>query len=171
MEEIWKPIPGFQGRYEASSLGRLRSVPGRKSGSILSQSSDGHGYLKVTVYERIGCRKSVYVHRLIALAFLPNPQCLPCVNHKDEDKMNNCVSNLEWCTQEYNINYGNRTQKVQEKTWKPVGKYDKEGNLLATYPSVYAAAEANGVYWRFLKKVAQGQPHHLTAKGYVYRYL
>ena len=119
--EVWRTIPDFPD-YEASSLGRIRSKNrkdclGRsKYGKVLSQFVDSRDcYVCVNVW-RNGKSKMMRVHRLIAMAFLPNPHNLPEVNHKDENKRNNAVSNLEWCTHQYNNTYGSKRGKwVGEK--------------------------------------------------------
>lgn len=121
--EIWKPIKGFEGLYEVSNYGRVRSVDRfiedknqygiyKKflSGKILSPSKDKFGYYRIKL---LG--KPCKVHRLVAEAFIPNQDNLPCVNHKDENPSNNNVDNLEWCTQKYNTNYGNRNKKIRNK--------------------------------------------------------
>ena len=97
MEE-WRDIKGFEGRYQASALGRIRSL---RSLKIIKPCNASRGYVLVTLYFD-GGRKSVNVHRLIAAAFLPNPDNLPSVNHKDLDKKNNVSSNLEWVTAKEN---------------------------------------------------------------------
>ena len=105
--EIWKDIEGYEGHYKISSFGRVYSI---KSGILLKQQNK-KGYL-VSCLCKNGKFKYIPTHRLVALNFIPNPENLPHVNHKDENKQNNCVSNLEWCTVEYNINYGTRTERA-----------------------------------------------------------
>lgn len=116
----WRDIPGYEGRYKVSTDGEVYSVPrkihcGRATrnvgGIIIKQQRDVNGYLTVNLCDGKGDRRSKKVHRLLASAFIPNPDNLPCVNHKDEDKANNHVSNLEWCTVEYNNNYGTHQQR------------------------------------------------------------
>ena len=121
MEEIWKPVKDFEGYYEVSNLGRVRSVDRvvldkvrncerLLKGRIIIQSDNGHGYKRV-----VFCKEhkliNKYVHRMVAETFIPNPDNLPQVNHKDEDKSNNAVSNLEWCSEVYNTNYGTGIQR------------------------------------------------------------
>lgn len=124
-----KPVKGYEGYYEVDSLGRVYGLDrvifvddnGRKYekpifAKKLSQTIKSNGYKSVTL-TKDGVSKAFYVHRIVAEAFIPNPDKLPMVNHKDEDKTNNFVENLEWCTNEYNINYGTgkerRTQKIR----------------------------------------------------------
>ena len=112
MQEIWKDISGFEGVYEISSYGRVRSV---KSGKILSTSKCGgcRGYLSVCLSKN-GKRYGKLVHRLVAEAFIPVVEGLSEVNHKDEDKTNNRVENLEWCDHKYNMNYGTRNIRSKD---------------------------------------------------------
>lgn len=105
MEE-WKNVIGYEGLYEVSNLGRVRRV---NKGLLKLQNNQG--YNQVYLY-KCGIRKGIRVHRLVAQAFIPNPDNLPEVNHKNEDKMNNSVDNLEWCTAKYNVNYGHRTENA-----------------------------------------------------------
>ena len=107
MKERWIAIEGYKGLYEVSNLGRVKSLI--SNGLILKQSKDKDGYYIVSLK-----RKSFRVHRLVAIAFIPNPNNLAQVNHKDEDKTNNCVDNLEWCDATYNINYGTRNEQVRK---------------------------------------------------------
>lgn len=108
--EKWKDINGYEGYYQVSSYGRVRSLDRLVSnrfikGSILKQNERGK-YLCVCL-SKDKMKKSYSVHILVANAFIDNPNNLPCINHKDEIKTNNRVENLEWCTHKYNINYGN----------------------------------------------------------------
>ena len=108
--EIWKEIEGYAGLYEVSNCGNIRSLKfGRKLNPVVNSS----GY-KLISLSKEGKRKSFSVHRLVAEAFIPNYNNYPCINHKDENKTNNQVSNLEWCTQKYNCNYGNYNKKLSE---------------------------------------------------------
>lgn len=121
MEEIWKPVKGYEGYYEVSNLGRVRSLdrtvidkggrPQVKKGCILKSRPDRQGYIVVALSKN---RHYLHkcVHTLVADAFIPNPDNLPQINHKDEVKSNNVFTNLEWCTSKYNANYGNRNIKM-----------------------------------------------------------
>lgn len=119
-QEEWRDIKGLEGRYQVSNLGRVRSVSrwvnnngGKRyvESRILSLTSKPNGYICIRIRNPQSCN---YVHRLVAEAFLPNPDNLPCINHKDEDRTNNRVDNLEWCTAKYNVNYGQHNAKVIE---------------------------------------------------------
>lgn len=114
-KQIWKDIPGYEGKYQVSNTGRVRSLNYGRTGKIkvLKQGTKDNGYKVVVIYKN-GKRKKYLVHRLVAQAFIPNPNNYPIINHKDENKTNNAVWNLEWCTYEYNVNYGNCKQKIKE---------------------------------------------------------
>lgn len=114
MEEIWKEIEGYEGLYEVSNFGRVKSLKRDKNGKLMSLQKDKDGYPVVGLYFK-GNLKLHKVHRLVAQTFLSNPDNLPQVNHKDEDKTNNMVDNLEWCTPGYNTNYGTRNIRVRNK--------------------------------------------------------
>ena len=119
MQEIWKDIKftdtdgkeyDYTGLYQVSNMGRVKSV---KSGRIRKLSQGKTGYLFIGLHKNKQ-NKQFYVHRLVALMFLPNPNNLPQVNHKDENKENNYMENLEWCTCEYNLNYGTHNERVSK---------------------------------------------------------
>lgn len=111
MQEIWRNIPGYDGLYSVSNFGRVMSqertdrIGRNKKRKILIPCKSQNGYLKVSLYKN-GKVKYKSIHRLVAEAFLENEQNLPCINHIDENKENNVVSNLEWCDYYYNNNYG-----------------------------------------------------------------
>ena len=124
---VRKPVPGYEGYYEVDNLGRVFSVDriirvndnGRiydkpVHGVLLKQTNHSQGY-KTVALTKNGKTKQEYVHRIVASTFIPNPDNLPVVNHKDEDKTNNFVDNLEWCTVSYNNTYGEKTKKQAEK--------------------------------------------------------
>ena len=118
-QEIWKDIKNYEGLYKISNLGRVKSLPkyaGRsyRKEKILKTYLDKNGYVKVILCKNNRTR-FLSIHRLLAEAFIPNPNDYPQINHKDENKQNNSLNNLEWCTCKYNINYGTRTKRDVEK--------------------------------------------------------
>ena len=116
MKEEWRDIKGYEGKYQVSSYGRIKSLNYNrtKKEKILNPCLTKKGYLIVDLYKN-GRRKPCTVHKLVALHFIPNYDNLPQVNHKDENKSNNRVDNLEWCTSIYNNNYGTRNKRMSEK--------------------------------------------------------
>lgn len=109
INEIWKDCKGYEGLYQVSNLGRVWNI---KLQRYLKGSYDKDGYIRVNLTAKNGKVKTERVHRLVALVFLDNPNNYPQVNHKDENKGNNCVDNLEWCDAKYNINYGTRNDRM-----------------------------------------------------------
>lgn len=182
MEEVWKNIPGYEGYYQVSSFGRVRSLDRIDSenhfrkGQILK-----FNYLRG--YARVGLRNGkkqtmFQVHRLVALVFIPNPNNLPQVNHKDEDKLNNFVSNLEWCDSTYNINYGSRNQKVSnthkgrkhEYSWVPVLCYSTQGEFVGRYENIKEAASVTKAQPNAITACCRNKKYYHTAGGYKWKY-
>ena len=174
--EIWKDIKGYEGKYQISNMGRFKSLNYRRTGKekILEGYPDKDGYLFVQLWKD-GKGKNCRINRLVAQAFLENPQNLPEVNHKDEDKTNNRVENLEWCSKLYNIKYGTgikrsaekrrgkkkseeHIKKISEKLKgrkqseehikkrsKPVFSVDKESGLIVWWKSIAEAERCTGI--------------------------
>lgn len=148
VEESWRPVIGHEGRYEVSSLGRVRSLLTNK---ILKQSKNSSGYFVVgcSTKSRSGNK---LVHRLVAESFIPNPLNLPQVNHKDENKENNSVSNLEWCTPNYNRHFGTSIERISNSNkitkkgqgLKPVIKCSLSGEELEHFNSIEEATISMG---------------------------
>jgi len=150
MEE-WKDIEGYEGLYQVSNYGRVKSLQreiaykdGRKKTiqeKILHTFISNLGYYHVMLSKN-GVPKRYKVHRLVAKAFIPNPNNLPIINHKDENPKNNFVENLEWCTQKYNVNYGTMIERCRKKLInridisKEVEQYTFGGDLVETFKSV-----------------------------------
>lgn len=105
MKEVWKDIEGYEGLYQISNLGRVKRVA---TGKVLKGGKDKDGYLMVKLYKN-NIRSNKKIHRLVAEAFIPNPENKPQVNHADENKTNNSLDNLEWMTAKENINHGTHT--------------------------------------------------------------
>ena len=122
MIEVWKDVIGYEGIYEVNNLGIIRSVERldnsghKRKSKILGLVADRDGYIKVHLCLQ-GKARYHFVHRIVATAFIDNPERLPQINHKDENKANNKVENLEWCTAKYNINYGKRNILVSESLY------------------------------------------------------
>lgn len=148
MAEIWKPIKGYEGIYEISNKGRIKSI---SSGLIRKQLTDKWGYNMINLSKE-GKKTRFFVHRLVASAFLDNPNKLPQINHKDEDKTNNCVENLEWCTQKYNNEYGTRKERIREAKGIKVRCVDT-GEVFA---SINECSKAKSIPWHAIKKAVLG---------------
>ena len=156
--EIWKDIKGYPD-YQISNLGRVWS---KKRQIYLKPHKNNSGYLSVVIPSINGKYKGELIHRLVALTFIDNPDNLPCVNHKDEDKENNSASNLEWCDRSYNINYGSRNEKAGKKIGKPV-KCIETGII---YNSGKEAAKALGTTPDIISKVLHNKSRCKTANGF-----
>lgn len=145
----WKNIKGFVGLYQIHNSGIVRSLDRKvwnrngyklESGKILKPNILAKGYFQVYL-TNAGITKCLQVHRLVAEAFIPNPNDLPQINHIDEEKSNNHVDNLEWCTASYNSSYGSRN----DTNSLPVLQYSLEGEVIAEFPSIKQASEATGL--------------------------
>lgn len=136
--EVWKDIPDFPG-YKCSNLGRVASYRERNCGHILSQSFV-YGYPKLKLRQN-GKDKFKYVHQLVAETFIPNPDKLPCINHKDENTTNNCVDNLEWCTRKYNFNYSHCGDWARWANSKPIVFIDSITNEIIHFSSITEASK------------------------------
>lgn len=170
---VWKEIPGFEGLYEVSNTGKVRN----RKHEILKQQikrTPCTCYKTVDLWKNGSyCKK--YVHRLIAESFIPNPSGFEFVNHKDEDGTNNSIENLEWCTREYNVNYGT-ARKRQAKKLKgrksekriAVIQMDKDGNEIKIHPSVTSAAESVGCSISEISSVCKGK--RKTTRGFDWKY-
>ncbi len=158
MQEIWKDIPGFEGMYQASNTGRVkglarrtvRAIPQHLPERILKQSEPGRkrrgqGYLQVTLFDA-GRRKCALVHRLVAETFIPNPENKQTVNHKNGNKHDNAVENLEWATSAENNEHAVNTG-LNKRLSKPVpvDQYDESMNLIAHFPSMHEAERQTGI--------------------------
>ena len=169
MQEIWKDVVGYEGLYQVSNFGRVKSLDrydkiGRKyKGKIIKQVLMKNGYLGLNLCVGGSC-KTFYAHRIVASAFLDNPQNLPQINHKDENKQNNFVDNLEWCDSTYNNNYGTARERANIKKYIPV--YCIELNK--RYDSMKQAGEEMGVPRGNIGKACRGV--NKSSAGYHWRY-
>lgn len=167
-DEQWKDIVGYEGLYQISNLGRLKSLKRIYShriypSKILSIRKDTHGYMQAFLYKN-NQRKVYLVHRLVAKAFLDNPNNCKEVNHIDEDKTNNKISNLEWCNRNYNVNYGNRTSKTSVK----VEQYDLQNNLIKERNSISEASRKLNIAISGISACCR--KINKTSGGYIWKY-
>lgn len=171
--EIWIDIKGYEGKYEVSSFGRVRSFNYRNTGEIkvLSVCENKCGYLYVGLFKD-GKQKKFKIHRLVAESFIPNPNNLPQVNHKSEVKTDNRVENLEWCDAKYNSNYGTHNERITQKLTngkrsKSVLQLTKNGELVREWPSTREASRKGynngGIYSCLIGKKKY-------YKGFIWKY-
>ena len=200
MEEIWKDVEGYEGLYQVSNFGNVKSVKRiiKKANNaylsvkerLLKYTTNHKGYKMVSLSKN-GKQKSCTVHRLVAKAFIPNPKDLPQVNHKDENKLNNYVNNLEWCDNKYNCNYGTSIRRalktrMDRHNWKevcermletktknnvytkpiPVNQFTWDGVFIKRFRSSEQVRRELGINNAY--KVAQGMYKH--AGGYIWLY-
>lgn len=189
--EIWKDIKGFEGLYQISNQGRLRSLdrPVKqrsnsiqvKKGKLIIQSKNHKGYPLANV-SKGNKRYSRATHRLVAEAFIPNPENKPQINHIDGNKENNSVSNLDWVTASENIrhainnglmiinkeNLAKATKKANKVNQKKVNQYDLNGELINTFNSMVEAEEKTSAKAKGISEVVRGK--QVTAGGYIWRY-
>lgn len=187
--EIWKSLD-FLGYpdYEISTLGRVKSLERtiiRKNGIKKTYSERILKPQNERDYQRVGLWKDrkikhFRVHRLVALAFIPNPEKLPCINHKDENPSNNHINNLEWCDIRYNINYGLRNEKAgkrisktkkgkpQYKQRKPILQYTLLGEFIKEFDSAKSASENLNIYATSITQCCKGKLK--TCGGYIWKY-
>ena len=186
--ENWKTIPETDGLYSVSDFGNVRRnehytnvKPNiQKKGEtvafyktkLISTYKDSTGYLVVSVRDKNGNIYRKKVHRLVAEAFIPNPNNLPVVNHKDEDKTNNRIDNLEWCTSKENANHGTRNSRIQKALSNRVAQYTVDGQLIKVWNSMSEAAKHFGASTTtYIRRVCQGSFGRKTYKGYVWKYV
>ena len=168
MEEIYKDIEGYEGLYQVSNLGNVKSLNYNhtKKENVLKPVISRNGYLLVNLYKN-KTNKRLLVHRLVAQAFIENTNNLPCINHKDECSTNNVVTNLEWCTHKYNTNFGTRNERASKALSKQVYQYSKDLELIAVWKSTKECEQqgfnhgnvsscCNNCYLRECKNVYKG---------------
>lgn len=194
-EEEYKDVIGYEGLYQVSNKGNVKSLERKVWNSrgrgfymtvperILKPIKTGSGYLQVDL-SKDGKIKRHLIHRLVAEAFIPNTENLEQVNHIDEDKTNNCVENLEWCTREYNNNYGTRIRRIAEantgnpklskantnnpKLSKPVISISKVSGLIVEYPSTQEASRQTGTHQGSIVECCKGRQK--SAGGFYWMY-
>lgn len=186
MQEVWKDIKGYEGLYQISTLGQYRSCDryilcknrwGQSmyvfhKGKCMKQYVNNKGYYTARLYKN-GSQKTYLIHRLVAETFIPNPNNLPEVNHKDEKKNNNCVDNLHWCTKVFNNGYGKLDKYGRRKSrrhiMKKVAQYDLNGSLLNVYDGLLLAKERTGINNNCISRCCSGKLK--TSGGYIWKYV
>lgn len=167
MVEVWKPIKDYENLYQVSNCGRVKSLGNGKSNNskekILKPKKDTRGYLHLNLCKD-GKLKTFRVHRLVAEHFIPNPLNLPQVNHKDENKENNCVENLEWCDAKYNNNYGTRTEKCSKKVFQ----FTKSGKFIREWESATVVQRELGYFQTYISSCCNGR--YKSAYGFIWTY-
>ena len=180
MSELWKPVKGYEGLYEVSNFGRIRTVEREYTqkhysgidshynvkNKIMRQHKRGNRMFVGLTKDKI--QKGYSVSRIVATAFLPNPENFPVVNHKDANPCNNNVENLEWCTQSHNIKYAYDNKTKIPPHMRKVNQYDLDGNFIRTWDSMAEAGRETGSYSN-IYKVCQGLRN--KAGGYKWQYM
>ena len=167
--EEWRDVVGFEGMYKVSNMGRCMSIRGKEPVLIFPQTNRA-GYKRIAIHIRPFAGQYM-VHRWVAEAFIPNPNNLPLINHKDENPANNHVDNLEWCTRLYNNTYGNALKKahktrIENGVTTFVYQFDLSGNLLKEYESIYLAAKETGIPYGTIESCVAGRNY--TSRGCVF---
>ena len=185
--EIWKDIAEYEGLYQVSNKGRVKSLERKvwNSGNqsyqtikekILKPCKNSDGYLLLNLYKD-GQRRPYFIHRLVADTFIPNPNEYKEVNHIDENKENNNVSNLEWVTRKENINHGTRNERIaktltnRKDRSKPVVGTHKETGLVVKYPSMHEASRQLGIKASNISACCRGYKKHSHAGGYTWSFV
>ena len=174
MQEVWKDIKGYEGLYQISNFGNVKSLcrivkRGTNYKPVcerLLKSSLNKGYAYV-ILSKSGKTKTAWVHRLVAETFIPNPNNLPCINHKDENSSNNNVNNLEWCSYSYNNSYNDVRVRSAITKRKAILQFDKNGNFIKEWSHAREASEALGLNKRAIYECCKGRSK--TSGGYIWK--
>ncbi len=172
-KEIWKDIKGYEGFYQVSNLGRVRSLPRPQTKGGILKPNIRNGYEAVILCVE-GNIRNISVHRLVAKAFIENPKGYKIVNHIDENKLNNNASNLEWCTQSQNIRKSSKASKnlyrfMHKPEEKPIAQYDLNGKFIRKWESATQAKREGGYDDSNIRKCCIGERN--KHKGYKWKYI
>lgn len=172
LKEIWKDIKGYEGLYQISNFGRIKKVPTNK---ILSIWINDKGYKSISLWKNKK-HNSFQIHRLLALHFIPIPDQLKnidlhklSINHKDENKLNNDLDNLEWCTQEYNLSYGTARQRMINNRSIKISQFDLDGNFIKVWNNLTQLKRELNYNPGGIIGCCTGR-NNRTAYGYIWRY-
>lgn len=177
MKEIWKDVSGYEGIYQISNFGNIKRLSysiirsnGNKQSwkeKILNPTKDASGYYGIrSCTKTTGKSETLRIHRLVAEAFIPNPNNLPCVNHKDGNKLNNKVDNLEYCTYSHNIKHA-FNNGLRHDT-KKINQYDLNGNFIATYNSIREAERITGTRNTGINECLHN--NYKSSNGFIWKY-
>lgn len=191
MNELWKDVKGYEGLYQVSNLGNVRSVDHEtevtrngvtfailKKGKVLIPTTRQHGYLGVMLYGKGGHAtrgfKTFSVHRLVAEAFVENPNGYDEINHLDECKTNNRADNLEWCDRVHNVRYGTGIErghkKIGEQLRRPIVQMDMQGNVIKEWQSMTEVEQETGMSKSNICNCCRHHPRYSHAYGYKWEY-
>ena len=168
-KEVWKDVQGYEGKYQVSNFGRIKSLERKefmarnncyrvRKEKVLKPDIDKQGYEKVCLYKN-GKGKNIFVHRLVAIAFIKNPNNHPIINHIDEVPLNNLATNLEWCTHSYNSTYRGAKERQVKNILKKIQSTNVKTGEVKTYRSASdAERESNGHFRRkSISRVCTGE--------------
>lgn len=182
--EVWKPIPGWEGLYEISNLAKVRHLPYTRGkgkhiygGKIIKPYKNNNGYWMIALMWKHK-QKNMLLHRALAMAFIPNPNNLPFINHKDSDRANCTIDNLEWCDRSYNTKYSydfnnrraymNWKKGIKHSNAKSVIQLSVDGKYVNKYESIMDAERATGIFNSSIIATLKGRQK--TAGGYKWIY-
>lgn len=179
--EKWKDIEGYEGLYQISNMGNVRSLDRiisyknnckhrKLSGKLMRKNYDSNTcYYKISLCKN-GIPSKIFIHRLVAQAFIPNPDNLQVVNHKNSIRTDNCVDNLEWCTVRYNNEHSGGILKAHEANKKPVIQLTKNGDFVTEYESVMDAARKTGIDCSQISGCCKNKKYYKSAGGYIWKF-
>lgn len=174
INDNWVMINNFS-NYFVNAKGDVISLPRKgnhfKEPTLLKQNYDKNGYKVIGMIDDNNKKHLVKVHRIVAQAFIPNPNNLPCINHRNEIKDDNRLENLEWCSVAYNNVYGNRIKNVSKKNKKPVNQFDRNNNFIKKWDSSLTASRKLNICKSSIINCCNKKANHKTAGGFKWEYV